>query len=108
MGDFNARTGNLCDFVLADDFLANDQECVSEFCNEGISLLSSQTISLNRTTQDTIKNNYGYNLVEFCTNNDIFIANGRLGKDKSVGRLTCRQEYCRLCIVFCRYMNLKY
>jgi hypothetical protein len=80
MGDFNARTGNLYDFGLADDLLANDQECVSEFCSEGISLLSSQHISLNRTTQDTRKNNYGYGLVEFCANNDIFIANGRLGR----------------------------
>jgi hypothetical protein len=98
MGDFKARTGNLCHFVLADD-----QECLSEFCNEDISLSSTQNISLNRTTQDTSKNNYGYKLFEFCTNNDIFIANGRLGKDKSVGRLPCREEYCRLCLVFCIY-----
>ena len=37
-------------------------------------------------------------LLEFCKGNSLFIVNGRVGKDKNIGRFTCRNasvvDYC--------------
>ena len=47
-------------------------------------------IHLHRVVKDTHLNNFGYKLVEFCKNNDIYLVNGRVGSDKAVGGLTCK------------------
>jgi hypothetical protein len=31
-------------------------------------------------------------LLEFCKGNSLFIVNGRVGKDKNIGRFTCRND----------------
>jgi hypothetical protein len=45
-----------------------------------------------------IRNRYGNMLLEFCKGNSLFIVNGRVGKDKHIGRFTCRNasvvDYC--------------
>jgi hypothetical protein len=33
-----------------------------------------------------IRNRYGNMLLEFCKGNSLFIVNGRVGKDKNIGR----------------------
>jgi hypothetical protein len=47
---------------------------------------------------DMIRNRYGNMLLEFCKGNSLFIVNGRVGKDKNIGKLTCRNasvvDYC--------------
>ena len=42
-------------------------------------------------SQDTGRpTNYGYKLLSLCKNNNLYIANGRSGLDKGVGKLTCK------------------
>jgi hypothetical protein len=49
------------------------------------------------TSKDKGKNRYGNFLLDFCKGNNVFIMNGRLGKDQ-IGNLTCRNtsvvDYC--------------
>ena len=71
--DFNARVGELKDFVSSDN-------------NRYIDPLSDDYISdtnIRRLTQD------GYNLVDFCRHTGLRIANGRIGEDVEVGKCTC-------------------
>ena len=46
-------------------------------------------IPLDRKTVDTNNNAYGYQMIDFCKNNNLFILNGRIGSDYSNTRLTC-------------------
>ena len=45
-------------------------------------------MSLHRTTRDSIFNNEGKILLEICKSNNLFILNGRCGKDKEMGAFT--------------------
>ena len=42
-----------------------------------MNIFESYNIPLIRKSADNTVNSYGYNLHEFCTNNNIFILNGR-------------------------------
>ena len=53
-------------------------------------ILESLNIPLERSSMDTKTNNSGYWLTDVCKNNNLFIVNGRVGKDKGVGRKTFR------------------
>lgn len=37
-------------------------------------------------------NLFGYSLIEFCKNNDIYIVNGRIDKDCKIGKTTCKDR----------------
>ena len=45
-----------------------------------------------RVSSDRNTNNNGYKLIDICINNNIFILNGRFGKDKHVGKCTFREQ----------------
>lgn len=95
VGDYNARTGNLCDFITTDDFLANVQNCDNVFqtLNEqNIVTFETLQIPFIRKVTDMSSNNFGYKLIDFCINNNIFIVNGRMGTDKLIGSLTCNNS----------------
>jgi hypothetical protein len=53
-----------------------------------------------RVSLDKFVNNYGNNFLMLCQNLNLLVANGRLGKDKNVGALTCKVsslvDYCIL------------
>ena len=89
-GDFNAQTGGLIDYTDCDEFLANmfdlDQETIS-FLDQK-SRMEQNGIQLIRNSKDKKTNNHGYKLIELCKNNSVFIVNGRVGKDKNVGKMT--------------------
>ena len=51
-----------------------------------------QDIPLIRKSADKIINMYGYQLIEFCKNNNTFIINGRIGKDAVSPELTCKNS----------------
>ena len=91
-GDMNTRISTLCDFITADNCIADlfefDQETV-QFYNQA-EQLHTLNINKNRVSRDT--NNNGYKLIEICINNNLFILNWRFGKDKSVGNLTLRNQ----------------
>ena len=50
----------------------------------------SNKVSLVRKSADTSINVYGYQMLDFCKSNDLFILNGRFGEDKIFPKLTCK------------------
>ena len=93
-GDMNARTSQLCDFITADKTIADimqfDPETL-EFFNKSEELCKLD-INKFRVSSDRNTNNNGYKLIDICINNNIFILNGRFGKDKHVGKCTFREQ----------------
>ena len=93
-GDFNSRTRDLPDFTENDEFISD------LFGNED--LIKDETrifecfkhfnVPLKRNSSDENVNSYGYNLLEFCKFNNIFILNGRLGSDYYLPKLTCKNK----------------
>ena len=92
-GDFNARTSQLRDYTENDEFLSEifdfDNETIDFFSN--VNKLSCLNIPKDRVSMDTHTNNNGFRLLEMCKNNNLFIINGRLGRDKLVGEYTFRR-----------------
>ena len=68
MGDFNARTGTMQDYI---DIDGEDRQ-PSE-----------------RTNKDSKVNTNGRALIDVCKTTDMMILNGRSGKDRGVGNFTC-------------------
>ena len=93
-GDMNARTATLCDFIMADSFIADlfefDQDTL-RFYNQA-EQLHTLNINKNRVSKDKHTNTNGYKLIEICINNNLFILNGRFGKDKMTGNFTFRKQ----------------
>ena len=59
---------------------------------EMITPLEKTRIPLIRKSADKIINMYGYQLIEFCKNNNIFIINAKIGKDAVSPELTCKNS----------------
>ena len=60
--------------------------------------------SLYRNSNCTGKpNTYGHMLLDFCRKNNIYIVNGRVGKDKLIGECTCQDV--SMMITFYRHLN---
>ena len=93
-GDLNARTSTLPDFVPSDTFLIDhfgvDSEIQSHF--DKYTVLENLGIPLRRTSTDKRTNTHGFKLIESCRNNNVFILNGRVGKDRNVGNNTFREK----------------
>ena len=81
MGDFNARTGNLQDFVDNNKILTNGNLDVFDYSAKPV-------VSTKRNSQDFVSNNRGEKLIELCLSFDLFILNGRKLGD-SFGAKTC-------------------
>ena len=96
IGDFNARTKTLDDFTIpADEFVdfVNDEiDCdVREFLYDYQTLVKLN-ISLERVSQDKARpNTFGYKLADFCKKCNMYIVNGRIGKDKAIGKTTSNE-----------------
>ena len=93
-GDMYARTAVLCYYIVADpliaDFMDFDQSTLN-FFNQANSLCSIN-INKERVSQDSKTNTNGYKLIDICRNNNLFILNGRFGKDKRLGKFTFREQ----------------
>ena len=79
LGDLNSRSKNLQDYIIPDNEIfdnlsLNDifEELQSEFL-----CFKNSPFRLHRQNSDTGVNNFGYRLVDFCIDNDMFIMNGR-------------------------------
>ena len=79
-GDLNARTGNLIDFVESDE--ANDTNIPLPTNYE------PDVVTSVRNNKDTVKNDYGKNLIEMCISGNLSILNGRTNGDY-LGNYTC-------------------
>ena len=111
LGDFNAQTGTLDDFIPADNFLSDhfhfDDETV-RFYDQKCEL-ERLGIKTKRSSMDKKKNNTGYQLIDVCKNLYLCILNGRFGKDKNTGALTFRKASAiDYAIVTTKCFNLKY
>lgn len=108
-GDMNARTAELSDFITADSFIADmmdfDQETLN-FFNQA-ELLKTLNINEKRVSCDKKTNNNGYKLIEICINNNLFILNGRFGKDTTEGKLTFRDQSL-IDYTICSFNSLKH
>ena len=92
IGDFNARSSNLKDFV-------NVKNCVIEGAGlpgemgdlvyDEEKLLASG-IQPYRANQDTKSDNNGHKLVDLCQNTGLLIVNGRMGNDQNLEGTTCK------------------
>ena len=90
MGDYNARTGTLDDFISLDEQIC--VQCGLESDNELFrtkSKLEDLGVCTTRFNMDAHTNNNGLNLIEFCRNTDLKLVNGRFGNDRGVGQLSC-------------------
>ena len=91
LGDFNARTQSLPDYVICNTEVNNPIGFSNElldYMNEPNTLLNTG-IPLERTNQDNCKpNSHGYKRIELCKNNNLYIVNGRVCDDKRIGKIT--------------------
>lgn len=92
IGDFNSRTARLPDFIECDDFIfdMHGNEYLYRERDEILQNFEINDVPLKRKSIDLHANAYGYQLTEFCKNNNIFILNGRL--DHDAPRLTCKNS----------------
>ena len=89
LGDFNSRTGQLCDILEPDktiDNLCTDNEMFECGSHAVFELADTK---LERSSTDAHTNNYGLRLISLCKNLGVVIANGRIGADKGIGKTTC-------------------
>ena len=93
-GDFNGRTSHLDDFTKLDSFVSDmlefDDTAASFF--DKTNVLQNLSIPLERASKDHRTNNTGYWMIDTCKNNNLFIINGRYGKDRGIGALTFRDQ----------------
>ena len=52
--------------------------------------LETANAATQRSNTDTVTNSYGPKLIQFCKNMNLVIINGRCGKDKNIGKPTCK------------------
>ena len=96
IGDFNAKTSALPDFVIPDESVVDlfnlDTDCdIIDFLYDYVKL-PQQGISLDRVTKCSCRpNNYGHKLLDLCKKNNLYIANSRTGLDKNIGAQTCKE-----------------
>ena len=92
LGDMNARTSDVDDFIEADPFLSDyfdfDETVLNHF--NKVSSLAQYNMSYKRASQDRIINKQGEHLLDICKSSNLFILNGRCGNDKDKGKLTFR------------------
>ncbi|CAG2235955.1 unnamed protein product [Mytilus edulis] len=97
LGDFNAHTGTKTDFTEINDYVLNSVQLEDVINSVNLETLG---IDVSRNSLDLSVNNYGNRLLQLCQNIELLIVNGRLGKDKGIGALTCKTttivDYCIL------------
>jgi hypothetical protein len=84
VGDFNAKTGTLNDFIIPDETLLDlfnldsDDDVLSYMLD--YKNLENQGVPLSRVSQCSCQpNNYGFKLLNLCKKLNIYIANSRIG-----------------------------
>lgn len=92
-GDLNARTSKLPEYVELDQYFSDMLNFDKDIANffDKTEILKNLNIPLERSSMDSKTNNTGYWLTNVCKNNNLFIVNGRVGRDKGVGRKTFRE-----------------
>ena len=79
-GDFNARNPDGYFDELSDIYLISQPHLNKYITLENLS------VQLNIVSRDHRMNAHCVGLIEVCSNHNLFILNGRMGKDKNLGR----------------------
>ena len=87
MGNFNARTGGLDDFIIIDEQVTKANPFVPDLVNDCLTIPSCD-IDVLRVSKDSKVNSYGRSLLQMCQNLDVRITNGRFGVNSSMP--TCK------------------
>ena len=85
---------SLPDYVKFDDFIS-ETHAMQDLYDESNLLydyFQRYQIPLSRNRTDESLNNFGYSLLELCSNNNLFILNGRIGNDFRNPSLTCKNK----------------
>ena len=95
LGDFNAKTGTLQDYVETDKSLLDifdmlDDVDLINFMYDYENIVKAGASLIRKSTCTARTNTYGHMLLDMCRKNNIYIVNGRLGKDKHAGECTCQ------------------
>jgi len=92
LGDFNARSACINEFIISDEynFDINDDNIRITERMDNEQLLIDFGIPYERFSRDTKSNNFGRRMVDMCKNLGLLIVNGRAGNDAGVGKLTCK------------------
>ena len=86
IGDWNAHTQTICDYLNVDDIVAEETGCY--VLNQEIT--APPNFSLQRFSLDVMKvNRNGDNMIPFLISSGCKIVNGRLGSDRCIGKSTC-------------------
>lgn len=85
IGDFNARTNTLSDHVYIIKY-------TSDLLCENDTSLDRYDFNVRYSMDVSKPNLFGYSLIEFCKNNDIYFVNGRIDKDCKIGKLRVKIE----------------
>jgi hypothetical protein len=91
MGDFNAKTGTLKDYIEFDKYILDTN--FDGITRQQLSIVNllNNGITLDRPSKDSSNvNNFGNRLIDLCKSINLLIANGRCGSDLHVGRTTCK------------------
>ena len=92
-GDFNAKTERKEEFLDVDNFFERFFEfddTLTQFYNVS-DMLIQYKMDKTRSSKDKNLNNEGRVLLEICKSNNLFILNGRCGRDKGNGEYTFKQ-----------------
>ena len=90
IGDFNARTGLLDDFLHIENEISNLTGL--DRINHNLDMrgtLSELGFITDRFNNDLMTNSNGLHLTDMCKSFDLNIVNGRFGDDKEIGDYTC-------------------
>ena len=92
--NLNSRTSNSADFIRTDEFISHvNNDDILTYENEELSYcFEYNNVPLKRKSADTSTNAHGYQMLDFCKSNDLFILNGRFGEDKISPKLTCKDS----------------
>ena len=92
IGDFNARTGRMQDFISVDHTSA-DITGLDGILNDLQPLPPNLVnIDLLRENMDWGVNKNGRQLIDFCKHHNLRIMNGRAGSDRGIGNITCHNR----------------
>ena len=94
VGDFNSRSGILNDIEKTDLSLPkHTTTCPDNYeATDTRRLPEMNDVPLKRSSQDKGRSNaLGYQLIDFCKNNNIIILNGTLESNKGIGKVTSKE-----------------